>query len=269
MNERAIRVLEFKKIRERLSAFALTEAGRRACAELVPSSDIREIHHTQAETEEAVVMLSWLGGNPLSPFNDVSESLSLAEKGATLSPGRLLAVGEVLRASRAARSQLVTDRENTPLITQSASGLRLLNALENDISSAIIGEEEISDHASAALADIRRHITRANDRIRDRLNQMAHGGAFSKYLQEAIVTMRNGRYVIPVRAEFRANVPGIVQDQSSTGATLFIEPLAVVELSNEIREWQGKEKQEIERILRRCPWRSAARRRISAGTSRY
>ena len=91
-------------------------------------------------------------------------------------------------------------------------------------------------------------IARANDRIREKLNAMAHGSAYSKYLQESIVTVRNGRYVLPVRAEYRANVPGIVQDQSSTGATLFIEPLAVVELSNDIREWQSKEKQEIERM---------------------
>ena len=158
-------------------------------------------------------------------------------------------MAEVLRASRAARSTLVTDRENTPLLTQNASRLHTFRELEEDITGAILSEEEMSDHASPTLFDIRRHIARANDKVRDKLNQMIHSGNTAKYLQDAIVTVRGGRYVIPVRAEFRANVPGIVQDQSATGSTLFIEPLAVVELSNEIREWTAKEREEIERIL--------------------
>ena len=175
--------------------------------------------------------------------------LSLAEKGSVLSQKALLSVAEVLRASRAARSTLVTDRENTPLLTQNASRLHTFRELEEDITGAILSEEEMSDHASPTLFDIRRHIARANDKVRDKLNQMIHSGNTAKYLQDAIVTVRGGRYVIPVRAEFRANVPGIVQDQSATGSTLFIEPLAVVELSNEIREWTAKEREEIERIL--------------------
>ncbi len=249
INERALRVLEFNKILELLEAFALTDGGKDVCRQLKPDSDLKAVAHSQAETEEAVVLLSRLGGNPLTAFSDVNDALSLAEKGAVLSPGRLLQVAEALRAARNARAQLVTDREETPLITAEASQLRPNQALERDITDAILSEEEIADHASAQLLDIRRHISRANDRIREKLNALAHGSAYAKYLQESIVTVRNGRYVLPVRAEFRANVPGIVQDQSSTGATVFIEPLAVVELSNDIREWQAKEKQEIERIL--------------------
>ena len=249
MNERAQRVLEFNKILEMLEASALTDGGKAMCRELRPESSLKAVTRAQAETEEAVTLLSRLGGNPLTAFSDVNDALSLAEKGAVLSPGKLLQVAEVLRAARNARAQLVTEQENTPLITAEASQLRPNQSLERDITDAILSEEEIADHASAQLLDIRRHISRANDRIREKLNAMAHGSAYSKYLQESIVTVRNGRYVLPVRAEYRASVPGIVQDQSSTGATLFIEPLAVVELSNEIREWQGKEKQEIERIL--------------------
>ena len=249
MNERAQRVLEFTKILDMLEANALTDGGKAMCRDLKPENDLKSVTRAQAETEEAVILLSRLGGNPLSAFSDVNDALSLAEKGAVLSPGRLLQVAEVLRAARNARAQLVTENDNTPLLTAEASQLRPNQALERDITDAVLSEEEISDHASPLLLDIRRHISRANDRIREKLNAMAHGSAYSKYLQENIVTVRNGRYVLPVRSEYRANVPGIVQDQSSTGATLFIEPLAVVELSNEIREWQGKEKQEIERIL--------------------
>ncbi len=249
MNERAQRVLEYNKILEMLEANALTDGGKELCRQLQPENDLKAVTHAQAETEEAVVLLSRLGGNPLTAFSNVNDALSLAEKGAVLSPGRLLQVAEVLRAARNARAQLVTEQENTPLLTAEASQLRPNQNLERDITDAILSEEEIADHASALLLDIRRHIARANDRIREKLNSMAHGSAFSKYLQENIVTVRNGRYVLPVRAEYRSNVPGIVQDQSSTGATLFIEPLAVVELSNDIREWQAKEKQEIERIL--------------------
>ena len=249
MNERALRVLEFTKILEMLEACAVTDDGKAACMALRPENELKAVNRAQAETEEAVVLLNRLGGSPLTSFSNVNEAISLAEKGAVLSPGRLLQVAEVLRAARNVRAQLVTDQDSTPLITAEASQLRPSQSLERDITDAILSEEEISDHASALLLDIRRHIARANDRIREKLNAMAHGSAYAKYLQENIVTVRNGRYVLPVRAEYRANVPGIVQDQSSTGATLFIEPLAVVELSNEIREWQGKEKAEIERIL--------------------
>lgn len=249
MNERALRVLEFTKIREMLSAYALSEAGKKKCLELKPLSDFSEVNKALDETEEAVVALTYLGGNPLASFEDISEYLTLAEKGSTLSPHALLQVAEALRAARSARASLVTDRENTPMLTSMASLLQPFRQLENDITESIISDEEISDHASPALFDIRRHIRGANDRIRDKLNTMAHGAGYSKYLMESIVTVRGGRYVLPVKAECRANVPGLVHDQSSTGATLFIEPLAVVEMGNELKEWHMKERDEINRIL--------------------
>ncbi len=249
MTERTLRVLEFTKIRDRLCAFTQTDCGRELCEKLTPMTSMAEVTRAQDETEEAVVVLTYLGGSPMSAFSDVRPYLSLAEKGSTLSQKALLAVAEVLRASRSLRSALVTERENTPLLTQAASRLQTFRQFEEDITEAIISEEEISDHASPALTDIRRHIRQANDRVRDKLNQMAHGAQFSKYLQETIVTVRDGRYVLPVKAECRVNVPGLVHDQSATGATLFVEPLAVVELSNEIREWTAKERDEIERIL--------------------
>ena len=249
MNERALRVLEFTKIREMLAGYALSEFGRQKCLALTPLSDFAEVNRALDETEEAVVALTFLGGHPMTPFDDISEYLALAGKGSTLSQKALLSVAETLRSARAARSALVTDRENTPIITAMASRLQPMRQLEEDITEAILSEDEISDHASPALLDIRRHIRSANDRIREKLNSMAHGAAYSKYLMESIVTVRDGRYVLPVKQEYRQNVPGLVHDQSATGATLFIEPMAVVEMGNELKEWHMKERAEIERIL--------------------
>ncbi len=249
MNERALRVLEFTKIRDMLAGYALSDSGREKCLALAPLSDFAQVNQALDETEEAVAVLAYVGGNPLISFGDVSEYLSLAKKGSTLSQKALLMVAETLRAARAARSALVTERENTPIITARASLLQPLRQLETDITESILSEEEISDHASPALFDIRRHIRQVNDRIRERLNTMAHGAAYSKYLMESIVTVRGGRYVLPVRQEYRQYVPGLVHDQSATGATLFVEPLAVVEMGNELKEWHMKERDEIDRIL--------------------
>ena len=155
----------------------------------------------------------------------------------------------MLRVSRNVRDALVTDRETTPELTRMGSGLSDGRRIELDITDAILSEDEIADHASSALADIRRHLRGATDRIKDKLNQMVHSPNFQKYMQDPIITVRNGRYVIPVRAEFRAQVPGLVHDQSGSGATLFIEPMAAVEMGNELKQWELKERQEIERIL--------------------
>ena len=249
MNERALRVLEFTKIRDMLSAYALSDPGKEMCRELKPLKEFEDINRALDETEEAVAVLAYVGGNPLIGFSDVREYLSLAKKGSVLTQRALLLVAESLRASRAARSALVTEKENTPLITAMASRLQPLRQLETDITESILSEDEISDHASPALFDIRRHIRQVNDRIREKLNAMAHGAAYSKYLMESIVTVRNGRYVLPVKAEHRGNVPGLVHDQSATGATIFVEPLAVVEMGNELKEWHMKERDEIDRIL--------------------
>ncbi|MBQ9301028.1 MAG: endonuclease MutS2, partial [Clostridia bacterium] len=249
MNERALRVLEFNKIQARLCEFALTGLGRERCMALRPKESLVTAREALEETEEAQVILTYLGGSPLVEFSDVRPSLTMAEKGASLSPRALLDIARSLTAARAARSALVTERENTPRVTGLASHLQTFRQLENAISDAIISEEEIADHASPALADIRRHIRQANERVREKLNSMVHGSGFSKYLQESIVTVRNGRYVIPVKQEFRQFVPGLVHDQSSTGATLFIEPMAVVELGNDLKQWTAKEREEIQRIL--------------------
>ncbi len=247
--DRELRVLEFTKIRERLAAHALTELGAEECLSLRPSHDFSEVRRSLDETEEACVLLSYLGGSPLSAFEDVREQLTLAQKGACLSPRALLAIAGCLRAARTARSALVKEREDTPILTGLASRLTALESLENDITGAIISEEEIADRASADLYQIRRQIRGANERMREKLNQMIRSSSFAKNLQDAIITMRGDRYCIPVKAECRQNVPGLVHDQSATGATLFIEPMVVVELGNDLKQLHAREQQEIARIL--------------------
>ncbi len=161
----------------------------------------------------------------------------------------LLDIAQSLQSARQARAALVNDNEFTRLLSSLAGHLQPQRTLESDISGAIISEDEMSDNASSELASIRRHIRLSNQRVREKLNSLIHQPSYSKYLQEPIITVRNGRYVVPVRQEFRQNIPGLVHDQSSSGATLFIEPMALVELGNELKQWTAKEDQEIERIL--------------------
>ena len=247
--DRALRVLEFTKIRERLAAYALTDLGKEKCLELVPCIDFSDAVHSLDETEEAVTLISYLGGHPLTFFPDVREQIKLAAKGACLSPRALLDVASCLRASKMARTSLVREREDTPILTGYASRITTLDSLENDITAAIISEEEIADRASSELFQIRRQIRSANERMREKLNQMIRSSSFAKNLQDSIITMRGDRYCIPVKAECRANVPGLVHDQSASGATLFIEPMFVVELGNDLKQLRAKEQLEIARIL--------------------
>ena len=249
MNERNLRVLEFPKILEMLAALAVTEPGREAARALAPSGDAETVRRWQAETEEATSVFAYNGSNPMAWFTDVRPFLKLAKAGGTLSPKALLQVADALKASRTVRNALVTDREDTPLLTELGSRLATNRALEEEIFDAIISEDEISDHASPDLYDIRRQMRVLNDRVREKLNGIIRSSTMQKYLMDAIVTMRNGRYVVPVKAECRASVPGIVHDQSGTGSTLFIEPMGVVEAGNELKQWSIKEKNEIERIL--------------------
>ena len=264
MMDRTLRVLEFTRIREMLSEGALTENGRERCMALVPTDSLFDIEEAQQETEEATVILQYVGGHPLTEFPDARGALQICEKGGTLSPRMLLDVAGLLRSSRAARDALVTERENTPRLRGKAETLVEVRNVERDITDAILSEEEITDRASSELANIRRHLRGAQERIKEKLNQMIRSAGMQKYLQESIITVRNDRYVIPVRAEYRSMVPGLVHDQSTSGATLFIEPMAAVEMGNEIREWEIREAREIERILAAlsaevAPWAEALR----------
>lgn len=247
--ERTLRVLEFVKIREMLAAYALTDMGKETCLALQPYESFSEAERALQETEEAVVMLSFIGSNPLISYTDVREQVMLAQKGACLSPRALLDIAGCLRASRTAKEAMERDRDDTPILRQLTMGIATYDSLENDIIDSIISEEEIADRASTDLFQIRRQIRSANERMRDKLNQMIRSSSFSKNLQDSIITMRGDRYCVPVKAECRANVPGLVHDQSATGATLFIEPMFVVELGNDLKQLRAKEQLEIARIL--------------------
>ncbi|HPF88765.1 MAG TPA: endonuclease MutS2 [Candidatus Limiplasma sp.] len=247
--KRELRVLEFDKIREKLAAFSVTPLGASLCLRLLPEDDFNQVKHALEETQEAVVMCAHTGGNPIHSFDDVTDELQLAKKGAMLSPRSLLHIANCMAAARAARALLQKDTQRTPILSSLSSLITVNQGLEQEITDAIIGEEEIADRASAELMQIRKKIRVVNDRVREKLNSIVHGSSHAKYLQEAIITMRNGRYCVPVKAEYRSNMPGLVHDQSSTGATLFVEPLSVVELGNDLKQLQAQEQKEIARIL--------------------
>ncbi len=249
MNAKYQRVLEFNKILEKLKEYALSDIGRELVAAIEPENELEAVKRLQAETEEALSVIAYTGGNPLSGFKDVREYLRLSRMGSVLTMKALLEISGVLSAMRQARRALVTEREDTPILSELASRIYTNRMLEEDIVAAIISEDEMSDSASPELKDIRRHIRTVNDRVRDKLNGFIRSAATQKYLSDNIITMRNGRFVIPVKAEYRQYVPGLVHDQSGSGSTLFIEPMSVVEAGNELKEWTLKEHKEIERIL--------------------
>ena len=234
MTERSLRVLEFHKIRAQLAQYCQSDMGAALFDSLAPANHIEDVRRMQQETREAHDLLTYLGGTPMVAFSDVRASLHLAEIGSTLSPRALMDIGATLRAARAARDAIVTEREGTPMLRARASRLSTFRPVEQAIADAILSEDEIADRASSELFSIRRKMRACNERVRERLNGMIHSPTYAKYLQESIITMRADRYVLPVRAEYRAMVPGIVHDQSATGATIFVEPMAVVEIGNEL-----------------------------------
>ena len=254
MQEKSLRVLEFYKIREMLTERAASELGKARCAALVPENDYVRIGQLQQETEEAATLIARTGVQPIGAFDDVEAQISRARVGGVLSPRDLLMCARLMQTARSVRRSLVNEKEEesaTPHITTLARALLPMRELEDEIFGAIISEEEIADSASPALAAIRRKIRSANERIRDRLNSYLHNSTMAKYLQDTLITMRQGRYVLPVRAEYRSQVPGIVHDQSGTGSTLFIEPMAIVEINNDLRGLMSEEQAEIEKILAR------------------
>ncbi len=251
MNKRALTVLEYDKIIKKLAELACSPMGKELAENLVPSNDIREVKMMQQETDEAVNIIFKRGSAPIEGLVDIRDSLKKVQIGSMLEPGQLLGIADHLRCARRVKGFKGDEiRENYPMIDELISGITPNKKIEDDIYSCIISEDEVSDRASVTLYNIRKRIKDKNSSIRDRLNGMIRSGDHSKYLQEAIITVRGDRFVVPVKSEYRANFPGIVHDQSSTGSTLFIEPMAVVELNNDIRELRLKEKAEIERILK-------------------
>ena len=251
MEERSYRILEFDKVRGMLAEHCASDMGRALALAHVPAPELAEVRKLQRQTLEAETLAAKMGGSPLRSFDDTTEAIARAKLGSALSMRDLLQVGRGLGAARAARQSLVKpEEEGEPgLLTAMASNLTAMRELQEDIERCILSEEEMADNASADLAHIRRQMRLCNERVREKLQGMIRSSAFAKYLQDPIVTMRGDRYVLPVRQEYRGNVPGIVHDQSGSGATLFVEPMAVVEINNQLRELAAKEREEVDRIL--------------------
>lgn len=249
MNKRALNVLEYNKILEMLSEFAVSSMAKDRIKSLKPSNNIYEIRDGLAETSEAVTVITMKGTAPIGEIYDIDGCLNLARKGGSLTMRQLLQVLYNMKVSQSVVSFLKTDLPELRIIHGLSASLEVFPNLANEIDRAILSEDEMADSASNELNNIRRDIQRQNDAVRNKLNSILNSKTTQGYLQDSIVTMRDGRYVVPVKQEHRAKVGGIVHDQSGSGATLFIEPDIIVELNNKLRELELKEEAEIARIL--------------------
>ncbi len=253
MNEKSLKVLEFNKIKELLIEKAESQLGKDLAREIKPLRELSEIETLQQETEETLTLLIQRGNPPLYGINSIAIEIKRVEIGGSLSPGALLKISDSLRVARALKNYIKETKEdkspNFPIVEGLVDSLKAFKNIEDEINNAIISENEISDNASSTLRSIRKQIISKNDAVKDKLNSIISSQTHKKYLQDSIVTMREGRYVIPVKQENKGNVPGLIHDMSSSGATVFVEPMAVVELNNQLRELEVKEREEIERIL--------------------
>ena len=258
MEEIVIKKLELNKVLASVASFAALEQTKRQIVSLQPCDTLAEAEALQRLTAEADAALFRYGAGHVEAFPPFHDELERAQKGASLSCGELLSAAALLRSARVAyRSIQSLPEECSSCLREIAAGIYFDEALENDISAKILGEDEVSDTASDALYDIRRSIRALNERIRTVLGEYLSGEG-GKYLQDAIVTMRDNRYVIPVRAEHKAKIRGFVHDRSASGATFFIEPEQVLDMNNELRELAAAEKEEIERILAQLSGRVGA-----------
>ena len=244
--EKSMATLELPQVLALLADCAATLEGKERCLALRPLTDLDDVARAQEETSAAVKMLILRGSPGFSGVKPVSASLQRADMGGSLSTRELLDIASVLRCARGARDY--GDSEEKTVISHLFRSLTPNRFLEDSITNSILGEEEIADSASSELASIRRHMRSTEARVRDILQRLISSNQ-SKYLQESIITIRSDRYVVPVKAEHKNAIPGLVHDVSSSGSTFFIEPMGVVKANNELRELAAREKKEIERIL--------------------
>lgn len=249
MKKKAIKVLEYSKIINRLMEKAGSEMTKNIISELMPYEDISMAVDGIEETGEAVTLIVHKGALPLGNFYDISGELARAGKGGSLTMGQLLRVRYNLEIAAKVVNFLKGDLPELPIHGAIAEVIYLFPELSRDIDRSIDSEDEMNDNASSELKSIRNQIAKQNDAIKTKMQQIIGGRANKDILQDDIVTVRDGRYVVPVKKEYKANVPGIVHDQSARGATLFIEPQSIVNLNNDLRELHIKEQVEIERIL--------------------
>ena len=255
--EKSIQTLELPRVLELLAAQAATEEGKDRCRALRPFTDPDDVQRLQKETSAACSMIVLRGTPPLSGVRPVAASLQRADMGGALNTRELLDIAALLRCARSAKEYATGEGNAKTCIDHLFSSLQANRYLEDRISGSILSEEEIADAASPELADIRRHIRASSSKVRDILQKLISSSQ-SKYLQESIITMRSGRYVVPVKSECKNEIPGLVHDVSGSGGTFFIEPMAVVKTNNELRELQSREEKEIERILRELSAECAA-----------
>lgn len=249
MKSKALKTLEYNKIIELLSQQATSNPAKERLLKLKPMTNVGDVRDALAETSEAVRVIVLKGTAPLGQIYDIEDALYFARKGGSLTMRQLLQVLYNLKVTSNVISFLKSDLPPMPILDSIREVLVTFPRLVENIDRCILSEDEMSDNASPELKNIRRSIARQNDAIKNRLNHILNSADNRTYLQDSIVTIRDGRYVVPVKAEHRGKVPGIVHDQSSTGQTIFIEPQVVVNLNNELRELELEEKVEIERIL--------------------
>ena len=248
--EKSIRVLELPQLLERLSQKAVSEAAKERALRLTPSTDADDVRRLQDETDAARALIGLRGSPSFSGVKDVREALARAERGGMLNPRELLTIAGLLTNSRRVREYYEADQGEGTVLDRMFDSLHANRFLEDKITTSILSEDEIADAASPELADIRRHKRAASAKGRQILQKIISSPSYKSTLQEALITQRDGRFVVPVKAECKGSLPGLVHDISSSGATLFVEPMGVVQANNELKELQAREEREIERILR-------------------
>ncbi len=257
--EKSTEKLELNRVLELLADCAGSEDGKAACRALCPSSDLEEVRELLEQTTAACTMSAVQGSPGFYDVKNVDAALERADRGGSLSTTELLRIAGVLRSARTVKGYW-SEEETAQVLTPLFQALTPNKYLEDRISGAILSEEEIADAASPALSDIRRHMRQQSAKIRETLQKVVSSPAYSKYLREPIVTIRQDRYVVPVKSEFKNEVPGLIHDVSATGSTFFIEPMSAVNANNALRELAMKEKKEIERILAELSAEAAAHR---------
>lgn len=250
MNQKALKTLEYNKIIEKLAEFAGSPLAKEICRNLEPSTDLYEIQAAQRETSDALTRIYQKGAVSFSGIHDIRGSIKRLEIGAVIGIPELLSICRLLEICSKVKAYARGENEtSTPdSLEELFQALRPLTPVSSEIRRCIASEEELNDDASPTLFKIRRSMRQINDKVHAQLQTMVNGSSRT-YLQDAVVTMRNGRYCIPVKAEYRGQVPGMIHDQSQTGSTLFVEPMAVIKLNNDLRELELKEEKEIEIIL--------------------
>ena len=257
--DKSLLKLELDQVLEQLAACAGSQGGKEACRRVRPSSDLEDVNLMLEQTTAASDLCTRKGNPIFGDVTDVSASLERADRGGSLQPMELLRIAGVLRCARNIKGYVSEDDKET-ILDVLFKALTPNKYLEDKIFGAILSEEEIADNASPALADIRRHMRIQSGKIQDSLQKVISSPAYSKFLREPIITIRDGRYVVPVKSECRNDVPGLVHDVSASGGTYFIEPMSAVNANNALRELELKEKKEIERILAELSAEAAAHR---------